>query len=248
MQGKQLAELESRFRVLSSNHNETVKFMEEHKAEKMALRKRVAALEANLETAEHSAVEALEEAHAAALRRVVAEADARVAAANADAAEARASASRLEERAAVAERERLEAVQRAVETEEKLREMSVAAMAADKIAAANKTELATLVELLKEAEAKVDRLQADLDVAKAESRALSAETAAVAQERDTMRAERDDAMRKLTEGSAGALGKLKLEYAAYKRYSSELLEKEKEVNARLRHLGRLSGAHHPPSP
>lgn len=231
--GKQLAELNGRFGQLASNHKETVTFMEGHKADKERLSQRVSVLEGSLANAADTATATLTAQHQSEL----AAARATTEAAESKAIEAEKRATVLEQQLAERESERVAAVQRAIETEAQLKAAVAKSTATAQVDAAQKAELERLQARVAMGESAADRLKAELAVAQAQVKTVNSEVAAVTKERDSLKSEVAELNRKLTEGGDGELGKIKKEYHAYKRYSTQLLEKEKEVNARLRHLG-----------
>eukprot|EP00037_Helgoeca_nana_P001900 m.30268 g.30268 ORF g.30268 m.30268 type:complete len:317 (-) comp12211_c0_seq1:121-1071(-) len=237
---RRLAELDDRFQQLASNHEETVTFMEGHKADKERLSSRVSNLEGSLSKSADAAAAVLVAKHEAELKaahaaKKAAETKAMAAETKAMTAEERALQS--EQMVASKDAAHAAAEKRTADMEAKHKEALAQAEAVARAAELHKATIVQLEQKVAAAASELDRSKSELEVALAAARSGTSEVSAIAKERDAHKAEVEELQKKLLEGSDGELGKVKKEYHAYKRYSTQLLQKEKEVNARLRHLG-----------
>eukprot|EP00038_Savillea_parva_P027975 m.62538 g.62538 ORF g.62538 m.62538 type:complete len:306 (+) comp8095_c0_seq3:125-1042(+) len=227
--GKRYTELDDRFHLLASNHKETVVFMEEHKADKERLSARLSELTSSLSSLSKEELEAAKSALEAA--------EAKAAAAQQRSLQLETRVSTMTASRAAVDKRMATAEARSVELTQQLNAERTRADAAEKSNATLKVDVAKLESRLSTATSAVERVTAELSVIKAQVSSNQAEIAAVTKERDSLQKEIAELQQRLGEGGHAELAKVQKEYHAYKRYSTQLLQKEKEVNARLRHLG-----------
>lgn len=234
-------QLERRFRTLSSQHDELIVIKDEHKAEKKRLQETVRGFEVELLVAKErwkaeseTALAALE-AQVTALEQTGKQQTAVLKQAEIEIATTKAAAvAANREAAASLKASKIQAAGLEEQIDNLKAQLADATSKAKQAATQAAEQAGKLTTRLAAAEKEVEAVKAGREAKHKELTLVLANLAAM--ESQLAKGKEEWAATPELEDVNGQLAKLQREYAAYKKYSKQLLDNEKEVNARLRTL------------